>query len=137
MEREQFESSERIPDASERTVSWSPSSGWKLRCVTSGESTGRPELGFLMDQIETIAPPSQDRDESEMREATCSPACSQHQPESGCREVPPPTSLSTWGPALPGMSVRGLGGNSCFQGTVASAEHKALPPAYRQGLYKV
>lgn len=67
MDREQFESSERIPDASERSVSWSPSSGWKLRRVTSGESTGRPELGFLIDQMEMIAPPSQDRGENEMR----------------------------------------------------------------------
>lgn len=66
MEREQFESSERIRDASERTVSWSPSSAWKLRCVTSRESVGLPELGFLADQKEMTGPPSQDRDENKM-----------------------------------------------------------------------
>ena len=85
-----------------------------------------------MDQVEMIAPPSQERDDSEMREATCSPACSQHQGEPGSREAPPTFSLSTWGPALPGMLASRLEENSFFQETSASAEHKALLPAYKQ-----
>lgn len=58
------------------------------------------------------------------------PHASQHQHESSYCEVPLAVFLSIRGPAVPGMVVRRLEEDPIFQETSASAERKALPPAY-------